>query len=179
MIIGIDIDNTISNTSSAALEYLKKYPELNIDNFEDFNNPLAVEFLNKYIDLIQKKVTLKDHVKESFDRLNENGIKIVLLTARGYRIKYDYQKYTKDLLDNNNIKYDKIVYKSYPKGKDAFKEKIDLFIDDKENNLDDVAKYNIKCIRFSDDKNIKSKYKVFNDWRILTDYIIKEVLNGR
>ena len=56
------------------------------------------------------------------------------------------------------------------KGKKAKKEHIDLFIDDKEKNLDSVSRYGISCVCLG----TSSKYPSFLDWYSLLDYI-KEV----
>src|SRR5574344_1341554 len=162
MTIGIDIDNTITNTEEKCYEYVKRLaPNLANLNLHDLNNPDMFNFYTKYLCEILQSVTLKRNAKEVINYLHENGFKIVLITARGATIKKDLNGITKNYLKLNEIYYDKLVTDSLDKGKDAYKNQVDYFIDDEEFNLDNVVKYNIKCFKFANHK--PSKYLTFNN----------------
>ena len=73
-------------------------------------------------------------------------------------------------MQNNNITFDEIVFKQERKGKACHDLGIDIFIDDKENVLDEVKKKNpnIKTIRFLNKKE-SSKHYTVRSWFELRD----------
>ncbi|MDD2505122.1 MAG: hypothetical protein PHF21_02480, partial [Bacilli bacterium] len=123
--------------------------------------------------------------KEALMTLKEKGYKLIFITARGsdyeFFIDYDYVGVTEEIFKKYNIPYDKIIYRCYPKGLKAKEEKIDIFIDDKEENLDDISKHGIKCIKKVDNLTNKSNYKQFDNWEDILKYILKleGELNGK
>lgn len=175
MVIGIDIDETITNTHEAAEKYILKYaPELINEDYCEIKSEKMQKFLDTHITDIQSNLTLKKGVKEAIDRLVSHGCKIVIITARGYNLDYDYQTLSEKVLKENDIHYDEIYYKQHDKGSIASKAKVDYFIDDKESVLDEVSTFNIKTIYYVPDKSkVTSKHLVFDDWQEIADYIIK------
>lgn len=175
MVIGIDIDETITNTHEAAEKYILKYaPELIDEDYCEIKSDKMQKFLDTHITDIQSNLTLKKGVKEAIDRLVSHGCKIVIITARGYNLDYDYQMLSEKVLKENDIHYDEIYYKQHDKGSMAAKAKVDYFIDDKERVLDEVSSFNIKTIYYVPDKSkVTSKHLVFDDWQEIADYIIK------
>ena len=173
MILGIDIDDTITNTSKVVNKYLKQeYPEY--DDRKLLSKKEYKKFLKKYIKQMRDEYELKNGVKEAWKYFKDNHFKIIIITARCN--KYDRQniKNTKAFLEKNDLIYDKIYFRQIKKGKIAYKEHVDLFIDDKESVLDNVSLYGINgvCMKES------CKYPSFHDWYQLLDYI-KEVKHGR
>ncbi len=180
MRIGIDIDETIVNTHHIAVEYTKKNgSELMISSYEDLYSPEGLKFLEKHLSEIQRGVEVFPDVLESLKILKENNFELIFITARGsnyeYNFNYDYKGITEETFNKYNIPYDKIIYKCFPKGETAHLEKIDYFIDDKEENLDDVSKFGIKCIKKVSDINESSKYIKFDNWKDILNYLLEEV----
>ena len=178
MRLGIDIDETIVNTHEVALNYSKKIA-LKFKHYEDLYCPEGIKFLTNYIEKIQRNVRLLPDVKESLKILKEKNFKLIFITARGsnhdFNFTYNHKGITEEMFNKYNIPYDKIIYECYPKGKKAFEEKIDYFIDDNEENLDDIAKYGIKCIKKVTNMGIPSKHIKFDNWQDILNYLLKEI----
>lgn len=167
MIIGIDIDDTITETTKNIQHYLKEFAP-NYQNYHDLEINKYEEFMRKYIDIIMKTDPIKDGVKDFFDYCNSKNYKIIIITARSNTYTKNTLKITEDYLKKYQLKYDKIIIEQEEKGKMAFQNHVDLFIDDKEKVLDGIDSYGIKCIRFT---NLESKYPTFYDWKDILNYI--------
>lgn len=176
--IGIDIDNTITNTSNLANNLLKN--DINFNGYFDYHNlskSSYILFLNKYLDYIEKNVELNKNVVSVLNYLHERGCYIVLITARGSRNFKNTEVNTLNYLKNKNICYDKIIFKQESKLKVSQEEKIDVFIDDKIKVLDEMNNKNILTIKFGKcDKKIK--HKVANNW-LEVKKIIDDLLNNK
>lgn len=181
MRIGIDIDQTIVNTVEVALTYAEKYKkDLKLKKYEDFYTEEGFKFYTKYLVEILSDVSLYPGVNKALNILKEKGFELVFITARGsqyeFDFTYDHEGVTKETFKKYKVPYDKIIFKCYPKGSTAFSEKIDYFIDDKEENLDDVAKYGIKCLKKVEDLDDVSKHLKFTNWDDILEYLLKEAL---
>ncbi len=175
MVIGVDIDNTITNTHIATMKYLQMYDK-NCSNWHNLSLDKQKEFLMLYVDNIIREATLKDYVKEGFLELHKLGYKIVLITARNNEESPNVKRLTEETLNKWGLYYDKILFDddlTDKKGERAKSLNVEIFIDDKEHNLDDVASYGIEGLRFDfrGDGKITSKYKTFNNWRDIIEYI--------
>lgn len=172
MILGIDIDDTIACTSHQGNIYIK---EMFPDCTDYHNLPLNdyYKFINKYADKIRTNEPLMDGVKEAFLYFKEKNIKVVFITARNNAWSPNTEMVTKKYLEKYGLEYSKIIFDKELKGSAAKEENVSLFIDDKEENLDDISKYGIECIRITNDKN--SKYKTFDNWKDILDYIKRKV----
>lgn len=177
MTIGIDIDDTITNTTQTIKKYLALFDSTYTD-YRDLPKEKYVKFLTRYHAQIMKTCPLKEYVKEAFAYFKKNHDKIIIITARDNKYCKDAMDITKRYLKNQNLSYDKIIFSDNQKGKYAFENKIDLFIDDKETVLDDISKYNIKCLRLTNESD--SKYKTFSNWHDIINYIKRqEETHGR
>lgn len=172
MILGIDIDDTITETTIIGNKYLTEFDN-SYKDYHELSQDKYFKFLNLYLQEIVKNNVLKEGVKEAFDYFKNKGYKIVIITARNDMHTPNVKKLTKEFLDKHKIPYDKLVFDDLntgDKSKLAIENKIDIFIDDKENILDRISSVsNIECIRFTKDKN--SKYKTFNNWYDIIEYI--------
>lgn len=166
MTIGIDIDDTITETTLKANEYLKEFDE---DFKEDYHkHPKYEEFMALYRKKIMQNVSLAKHVKEAFDFFDSNGYKIIIITYRPETYAPDVNNITIEFFKKHGLKYEKLI-NTYDKGIAAKENKVDIFIDDKIVHLDDVNQYGIECIRFSNKND--SKYKTFSNWYDIIEYV--------
>ena len=174
MVIGIDIDETITNTHDEALKYVKKYaPNLEFNDYcDDIKNKDVKAFLEKHAYNIQSNLTLKPYVKEAFSMFKEHGFKIVIITARGYDLNYEYERASIDMLKKYDLPYDEIYYKQNKKGKIAKELNVSYFIDDKEKVLDEVKEHGIQTIWYTNEKK-ESKHLIFSNWLDIANYIIE------
>jgi uncharacterized HAD superfamily protein len=182
MNIGIDIDDTIINTSEMLIAYAQKYDIevlggtgiLKDDKAYFFNNTMfdwTEEeydiFMCKYIDYIFENATAKPLVKEIFEKLKKDGHKIIIITARDkevYRCE-NANETSKKLFDKNNIKYDKLLVACHNKVLDCKENKIDVFIDDRLDTCKNVSDSGILTFVMNathnnhlDTKNMKRVY---------------------
>lgn len=161
MIIGIDIDDTITDTYEVMVNYaqeftidfLKREPILNKDNCDNhfytkylhnWNDREDIEFLNQYYEAIVKNVKPKTLALKYLNKLHEEGNEIVLITARWESDNFDVRKLTKEWIKNNNIPCDKLIINAENKLIAAKKENIDVFIDDSFKNCTMVSEGGIK-----------------------------------
>lgn len=84
MNIGIDIDNTLTNTSIVSNTLVKQdilYRGAN--DYHDLNNEDKKDFLSKYLEQIVWNVNIKDDALEVLKYWKSKGYKLVFITARG------------------------------------------------------------------------------------------------
>lgn len=170
MNIGIDIDDTISNTFETFLPYMKKFVEqdlnrkldLNLSSRTDYYNIIekyglneeeARGFWEKYYIPMLENVNPKISAVEVINTLKEKGNRIILITARVDDEIVDAKAITEKWLDENKINYDKLIINSHDKLEIAKQEKIDIFIDDSIRNCEMVSSGNIKTYMFSTQNN--------------------------
>ena len=196
MNIGIDIDDTISETFETLLPYSQKYTiedlkresKIFIDNnctnhfyilnTNGWNEKEAVEFWKKYYAEILRKVNIKKFASQVINKLRQEGHKIYLITARWDMDKDNVEEITKQWLKDNKVEYDGLFLNANDKLTIAKENNIDLFIDDSFNNCKTIAdNSNIKVYIMNSivngniqDENIK---KVFS-WPEIYDLINRE-----
>ena len=170
MNIGIDIDDTISNTFETFLPYMQKFVEqdlsrklnLNLSSRTDYYNIIekyglskeeARLFWEKYYIPMLENVNSKISAVEVINILREKGNRIILITARVDDEIVDAKAITEKWLDENKINYDKLIINSHDKLEIAKQEKIDIFIDDSIRNCEMVSSGNIKTYMFSTQNN--------------------------
>lgn len=181
MNIGIDIDDTITNTYSVLL------PMIAIKYGMDINKMLSqrptYNFLNKTLpnyDLIKpdifpamaKIVPLKEGVVEILNKLKEEGHKIIFISARNRKEYLDPYKISLDYLKVNKIPFDKLIVDCHDKGKECVINGIDLFIDDNTGNCTSVKNKGIPTLQFDAPFNQdQNKFKRVCSWDEVYDVV--------
>lgn len=147
MIIGIDLDDTITKTEEILFKYAKKYNEekniiYKIDrNKWDWNkafgwNDKSVEgFFEKYLKKVFEEVEIKEDAKEVINTLKKDGDTIIIITARNSENVKDVHKICEKWLKDKQVKVDKIVINGGDKAKECKENNIDIFIDDRNISL--------------------------------------------
>lgn len=157
MNIGIDIDDTISETFETLLPYSQKYvkdvllkkPNLNynvkcdnhlyIEAMNNWNDEERIEFWKKYYAEMLENVNIKKFAAETINRLRKKGNKIFLITARWNQEGQDTNQITMEWLKKHNVQYDELIIEARKKI-DIIKQKcIDVFIDDSFDNCKSAA----------------------------------------
>lgn len=181
MNIGIDIDDTIVNTYETLLKLISMKYELDYNDliskkleYKDIFNSLD-NFSNVNKDLFSimvKAVKLKDNVVDIFNKLKNEGHKIMLITARNYGDYDEPYKVTYDYLTKNNVLFDKIIVNMDKKDKVCLDEKIDLFIDDNTKHCRDVSSVGINTLQFDAlfNENI-NEFKKVSSWNEVYKFI--------
>lgn len=162
MILGIDIDDTITNTYDSLSTYAQEYTISELHRQPDYksvdckthrytksmmhwNDEEEHNFFIKYYEKVIGEVKTKFLASKYLQKLKDEGHKIVLITAR-FRLDevFDVEELTKRYIKENNIPCDKLIIDAQDKGKIAREENIDIFIDDSYKNCKDVLKEGIK-----------------------------------
>lgn len=170
MILGIDIDDTITDTSLIVKKYLNIYDPNFKDNYKELEPIFLKDFLKTYGRDIINNNKLKPYAKETLDYLYEHGYKIILITARKNDDCVNNRvELTLKYLKEKGIKYHNIEFNQENKGACANNYNVDIFIDDKESVLEDVSKYGIECLSINSRK--ENKFKTFKSWKELLEYI--------
>lgn len=161
MILGIDIDDTISNTCDVMFNFAQEYvinvlnkePIINespcnthyyMRHLHGFNQEQDEEFLKLYYAKILKETRPKTLAIEYLKKLKEEGHKIILITARWETEYADIRKLTKDWIDEYEVPCDKLIINAENKVIAAKSENVDVFIDDSFSNCKAVTDAGIK-----------------------------------
>lgn len=182
MNIGIDIDDTITETFDYLIPYVAEYYNLDIEYLKENDisyNTLPKEYNEKeFGSVIYRKVITnvpaKKDVEKYIKKLKDDGNKIIIITARDNELYDDPYKFTENQLKKLGIEYDKLVC-SFDKRTACINEKIDLFIEDTIDNLrkvQDVVKY--PCL-FKSKANYQEDVPFIkvNNWKEVYNYYLK------
>ena len=180
--IGIDIDDTITNSSIVIKRYLKKHLGSDVvkNNFRgimrgNYVNETLESFYSKYGIEMGNAIKVKKNAKEVINKLHDEGHKIIIVTARSNNFYGNAQEFCINYLKQNGIKYDKLFTSQIYKSKLCIDENIDLMIDDSIDTVDEILNLGKKSILFSSslNKNEKCKSKRLNSWKEVYNYIQK------
>lgn len=161
MNIGIDIDDTISNTYEYLFSYAQKYTveelgkeiknvnrnavtHMYATTFHNWSKEEERNFLLKYYEKVVKKVKPRQYAVEVINQWKKEGHKIYLITARFKFDTFDIEEKTKKWLQENKIEYDELILNAEDKVVVSKNKKIDVFIDDSIKNCKSMAKSGIK-----------------------------------
>ncbi len=175
MRIGIDIDDTITNSKEFVCDLKKRrFPDLNPN--ELLPKRIYNQFMVEIDDEIHRYVPLKKNVIPSLNRLKEMGHELIFITARGSISQHSVAD-TIQYFKEKGIPYDEIIFHATRKGAIAKAKKIDLFIDDREELLSEVHRFGIPVIKMRRG-NEESAFIQFTKWKEIVDYIEREYKNG-
>ena len=173
MNIGIDIDDTITNTYETLIPMIAISYGMNIDklfkklpSYKELSNlPDFSSFARKNYERVAKIVPLREGAVEIINKLKKKGHKIIFISSRNDIDFDDSYKTTYDYLTANGIKFDKLIVNASNKAKECVLENIDLFIDDDTMNCKAVKKKGIATLQMKAifSKGSKDIRKV-NDW---------------
>ena len=166
MVIGIDVDDTLVNTSQSFDNIIKKY-NINFNKcFKDDWTTEEFDFIcNNYLKEILLSAKLNEGAKEVIDYLNDKGYKIIVITARSNNYNSVIIEGTIEQLKNENINITEFYFNEEEKAALAKKLKLDLMIDDSYRVYGNMKKENIDCILFGE--KIKT-------WKEVLEYIKKK-----
>ncbi|MBR4350724.1 MAG: hypothetical protein IKP98_00645 [Bacilli bacterium] len=185
--IGIDIDNTICNTSEfygqLALKYdrdiLHKNSVINFNKFIPKSEEWSKEELDYYLENIINKesinIPIKEDAKSCINRLKEQGYEIVFITNRGCKDDDHTDLIVSEYLDKNGIPYDNIITKANDKY--LYLDNCEYFIDDAPHNCEDALEnIDVKVIMVETNKTKDyNNDRIFktNSWEEIYNYITK------
>lgn len=182
MKIGIDIDDTMTDTFDYLMPYIAEFFKVDIkylkdnnisySNFPEKMKKRELEFAKKYYDKVIPNTPFKPKVAEYIDKIKDLGHEIIVITARDKTLYTDEYKTTIEQLKSNNISYDKLIC-DFDKAKVCKIEKIDLFIDDSIANCSKVNQLGIDTMLFNSKSNIKEKTNLYrvDSWKDIYEKI--------
>lgn len=163
MKIGIDIDDTISDTYEVqfnlaqhyTINTLKRDGKIQqLDNLtthfytkylHNWNEEEKRNFFLKHYRECLEKVKPKMFAKEILDKLKKEGNEIYLVTARFDFGEVNAKSVTEKWIKENNISCDKLIVDAQDKAKIAKEYNLDIFFDDSYDNCKKVSDIGIKA----------------------------------
>ena len=117
--IGIDIDDTVTDTFEYLMPLVAEYFNLDLNYLEENNisytslpddiKDREVEFGKVYYDEAILNVPIKDNVSKYIKMIKDLGHNIIFITARSNRTNTDPVGDSKKYLDKYNILYDDVI----------------------------------------------------------------------
>jgi len=140
--IGIDIDDTITNSSEVFVKYAKIYNQIHnitykinsceLDQSKAFGWSIdnQKEFANQYLKQILKEAVPNKDSVEVIKKIKKLGCNIILITARKDSEIFGMYDFTKQWLIENHIEFDKLIINCDDKLKECTNNSVKIFIDD-------------------------------------------------
>lgn len=158
MKIGIDIDGVILDYESKLRVQAEIYDVLelngngkinnNADLFEEaygWTKEQSDYFIYTYFEKLSEEVPLMPGAKEIIEYLKDAGHELVIISARGRSLP-NMINLAKNLLDKNNLVFNKYLWKQGDKLNACIEEKIDIMIDDNSAICEKLSKNKVKTI---------------------------------
>lgn len=181
MKIGIDIDDTLTNTKDIQLlywqEYVTNHPKKGYDTnlpttINDFGDEYVQTFWDTYREELSFNPSFKENASLVLNNLKKAGHKLCIITSRPDEKYQNLHQRLKEWFAENNIPIDIIYTNIRDKGSFCKDNNIDLFIDDDLKHIIKANSYNIKTILF----NQNNKYDGLQSTNWLELYkIIKKI----
>ena len=172
MRIGIDIDDTITNTQEVIDEIAQTKESRKIYDrtkhwFTDRFNCTQEDddkFFYKYATTFMAEATIKEGASEYINKLHDEGYEIYIITARSNKFAPDIMDITLDYLAKNEIKYDKIIFQSHNKADICRENNIDVMVDDSIEHIEEITNVGIKVIIMDNEYNRNSNGTRAKNW---------------
>lgn len=176
MRIGIDIDDTMTNTTELMIDYAKEYFNETSENkiITLLNSKIEgkiYDFYMEYLPIMAVKYSLKENVIEVINRLREKGYKVIVITARGHSTFDGMIDITKEYFKRNNIVVDDCIFKCGDKNNACIENNIDIMIDDSISTLNKLT--NTKKLLFTSivNQDIDIDINRVSNWLEVESYI--------
>ena len=183
--IGLDIDDTISNTHFVLMKYAIKYNnehanrsmlKYNTNNFGEVfgwsDEEVYAFFRTYYLDAL-KEIEPKFNVKEVLTKLKEEGYEIIFITVRNDRECAgvgEARRITLEWLKKNEIPFDELHVDIQDKKSFCEEHNIDIFMDDSIRTVSKVKETGIDTFIAMNDFNLD-----FNDEVITNIYSMNDI----
>lgn len=161
MKIGIDIDDTLTNTKELQIKYWKEYylknPDPNFSkeiptNINSFGNEYISTFWDTYREALFTP-PIKENASNIIKKLNQEGYQLCIITSRPDYKYHNLKERIITWLHKNNINITEINTNIRDKALFCHKNNIDLLIDDSIEHVTNTIKHNKKAILFNNIKD--------------------------
>lgn len=182
MRIGIDIDDTITDTYLIVLKHIAEYFKRDYEElksigytYDEFFTDSEFIGFEKFVDDNFHKLipTLKpkEGAVEVINKLKQDGHEIIIVTARSSA----KPNQNIDFLNSYNIPFDKFYEGIKDKGELSKKENIDVLIDDSYKHYQQCQRENIRAILFDAPYNRKyEECERVTNWNEVYDIVSKK-----
>ena len=177
MKIGLDLDNTISDTSEILHDRLKKYAvKLSISSDTILEDEVrTLNFYKEYTEDIFENVEIKKDAKEVINKLKDNN-EIYIITARTTDFTNNgltAREMTYEWLKKHKVFVDDIITGVYgeTKAETCKNLDIDIMIDDDPYNYNQINNAGIKCLLFDDKNKFEKTEDVVTSWKEIEEYL--------
>lgn len=127
----------------------------------NWNEELKNKFFLNYRFKVIDKAKLRKNVIKVFKKLQNDGYKIIIITARSEKYYKDPYNYTYNWLKKYHVPFDKLIVNSLNKKEICLQENIDIFVDDMPSNCENVSSIkNIKVYMMDNVDNFSNSNKV-------------------
>lgn len=152
MKIGIDIDNTITDTLPIIKKYCKMYNDTVVKrnltmhedgvasyNLFDWTPEENQDFCMNYLEKAVLSAKVKENAAKVIKKLKNDGHKIYIISARIEPVFKTPYKSTEKYLKENNIVYDKLIVGSLDKKPYCIEHNIDILLEDEPRYINDIS----------------------------------------
>lgn len=173
MRIGIDIDDTITNSTHFIDLYAKKYDN-SVKILKDryllteryhWSKEKCDDFWCKYVDSIMNNVTVKENAVYYINKLYDEGNSIYIITARSNDYSLNVKEITKKFIKDIGLKYTEIIFDSTKKEIDCIEKDIDVMIDDSPFHAYDFMGANVPFLLMRNDYNRSMDCPKVSSWK--------------
>lgn len=195
MIIGIDIDDTLTSLTKIKHKWCKKYIKQKGWQYKLVNKNarfikdkfnMSEEHLNElWFDIADKMLNTakpRKGASKYITKLKNQGHKILIITARHVRWHKDPYNMSVEWLQKNNIPYDELLVGNEKKDTICLEKKIDYLIDDYQENILSLHAVGLKTIMITTPNN--KKFIVPNtcvklkNWKSIYNFLQKQNNNN-
>lgn len=191
MVLGLDMDDTICSTNELIIEVADKYDrevlggtgvkDVNAYEFTEmmgWEQDMKGKFFSDRLEYIMDNAPIKEGAREVINSLHDKGWEIIIISFRKDKYLTNPFELTKNWLDRNGIKYDKIFVNTGTKEDECLENNVTLFVDDKETHCEDVHNVGVDVLLFTNAYNHDEKrFRRADTWYDVKKYI-EEKYNG-
>ncbi len=168
MRIGIDIDDTITETSSLIEQIIYENQIKDMDSdFDSYSNDILKSYddiIRENIDLVMKECPIKKDAVEVIKYLKDLGHDIYIITARNNHYSDNVIDLTVSFFKEHGIIYDKILFDCDEKKSVCLNNKIDIMLDDKGSFIESLKGTSVRGVLFSNSYNLKYDCERVSNW---------------
>ncbi len=154
MNIGIDIDNTITNTAPILKKYCKEYNdtvvkrglemhETGAASFDlyDWTQEENMDFCVKYLEEVVLQAEVKENAKEVIQKLKDEGHQINIISSRAFPMFKTPYETTEKFLKEKGIVYDKLLVGKIEKRSSCVENQLDVLIEDEVKYINEMSEF--------------------------------------
>ena len=154
MKIGIDIDNTITNTLPILKKYCREYNDTVIKrglemhdngvasfNLYDWTPEENMDFCVKYLEEVVLQAEVKENAKDIIQKLKDEGHHINIISSRAFPMFNTPYETTEKFLKEKGIVYDKLLVGKIEKKSSCIENELDVLIEDEVKYINEMSEF--------------------------------------